>query len=184
MYVGLDLATRSGVAFWLPAWDKPRSLVLRLPEGDDGAAFAKLHLQLAELHRTVAEIKVVACEQPMVPQGRAGETTFRTIGRLIGLHAHAQSFAHAVRARFWSVNQSSWRKHFLGRGAGADSATFKACSVDLCRRLGWNPPDHNAADALGVLDYGIHLDRLTPPWTPAAMVERAANPVPPRTRAA
>ncbi len=46
------------------------------------------------------------------------------------------------------------RTHFLGAGnCPTNTDDIKAAIVAECRRRGWRPQDHNAADALALLDY-------------------------------
>jgi len=74
----------------------------------------------------------------------------------IGLHAIFAGLARArkVPVRFAPV--SSWRKYFLGVGK-MEGARAKAECVRLCRQLGWDPPDHNAAEAAGIWLFGCSL---------------------------
>lgn len=166
MIVGLDLATKTGIAWWKPTYAKPRSMVLELPKGEyeDGRAYVKLHKALIELHRTEGEVEAVYFEKPSIPGNMQGGTNMRAIWRLFGLVAHAESFAYAMGAQCYYVEMSSWRRHFLGKGAGENRAAFKAASKNRCRQLGWEVKDDNAADACGVLDYGIHCRGIHPPW--------------------
>jgi len=73
-----------------------------------------------------------------------------------GLHAVFAGLANSrgVLVRFAPV--STWRSYFLGMGRiGGDKA--KAQAVMLCKQLGWDAPDHNAAEAAGIWLYGCSL---------------------------
>jgi hypothetical protein len=67
------------------------------------------------------------------------------------------------------VTPSTWRKHFLGAGNGKlPRAQAKAAALEQCRRLKWDAPDDNAADAAGIFAWaeskiGPHLAYRTGP---------------------
>ncbi len=173
MWVALDIATRCGWAAWEPGMDKPIYGTWTLPgePGEVGRKGCELHRKLADLHR-LSPIERLYFEGGIPPSGLSGFSNMTTIYLLAGLAAHAESFAYAVSARCRNVPQTSWRKHFVGRGirkgSGLNPKQFKALSTKRCHELGWMPQDDNAADALAILDYAIHLAGVTPPWVDAA----------------
>jgi hypothetical protein len=82
------------------------------------------------------------------------------IRKLIALGGMAEWFAHCIGARCFQVHIGTWRKHFCGRGnLKRDQA--KQMAVDTCRRLGIDPPDDNAAEACGILDYYLSIRRIS-----------------------
>lgn len=81
---------------------------------------------------------------------------FNVIRKLIALGAMAEYFGHCIGARCFQVHIGTWRKHFCGRGnLKRDEA--KMLAMDECRRLGIDPPDDNAAEAMGILDYYLSI---------------------------
>lgn len=54
---------------------------------------------------------------------------------------------------------SSWRSRTHGKTrvpkgyAGKSDAFFKKAALDYCQKQGWSPGSHNAAEALGIMDY-------------------------------
>jgi hypothetical protein len=171
MFVALDIATNCGWAAWEPGWEKPiyGTWVLRGDAGEVGRKGIELHRYLTDLHSMAKDgITRLYFEGGIPTNNLGGMTNMQTIYLLAGLAAHAESFAYAVSARCRNVPQTSWRKHFVGRGirkgSGLDVKGFKALSTARCHELGWMPKDNNAADALAVLDYAIHLSEITTPW--------------------
>jgi hypothetical protein len=131
----------------------------------DGQVFAKLHQLLSEL-RTIAAFDRLYYEEAINPAQLTGHTNIDTLRVLSGLCAHAQSFGYATGCRIvMAVNVSSWRKHFVGAmPRGTKSKQWKDYALERCRQYGWKPKNSDEADALGLLDYSLHLDGITPPW--------------------
>lgn len=173
MYLALDIATKCGWAAWEPGRDKPIYGTWRLvgEPGEVGRKGAELHRKLADLHQLMP-IEFLNFEGGIPTNGLSGNTNMTTIYLLAGLAAHAESFAYAVGARCRNVPQASWKKHFLGAGKrpkAMTAAQFKKQSTVRCHELGWYPEDDNAADALAVLDYTLHLAGVKTPWQDASV---------------
>lgn len=81
------------------------------------------------------------------------------IRKLIALGAMAEWFAHCIGARCFAVHIGTWRKHFCGWG-NLNRAAAKIAAMDECRRLGIDPPDDNAAEAMGILDYYLSILKI------------------------
>lgn len=184
-YLALDLSKRStGWALWDRDWEKPRygTWTLGSEFTNDGMTFAKLHRFLNDLYKVHA-FEFLWYEEPITPAQLQGHTTIQTIHLAVGLAAHAQSFAHARRCRIAkAVNVEQWRKHFIGsdianetkakvrraRKAGDKRASardkLKRLTVERCRLFGFYPDKDDAADAIGILDYCLHMNGITPPW--------------------
>lgn len=97
------------------------------------------------------------------------------IRKLISLGAMAEWFAHCIGARCFIVHIGTWRKHFCGAG-NLDRATAKVRAVDECLRIGIHPPDDNAAEAMGILDYYLSIRRINRvpyprPWRDVAFFQ-------------
>lgn len=164
----------AGWATWSPADAGPASGVWVL--GSEftslGGTFGKLHQCMSEIHMLGA-IDAVFYEMPLNLGPGAGITNQRTIDVLHGLAMHAESWADAMECRMIrAVNQSSWRRHFLGGiKRPRDPRTGKQIKVDLkglamerCGEFGWKPAKHDQAEALGILDYAADAVGFTPPW--------------------
>lgn len=169
MFVALDIATRCGWAAWTVGWEKPiyGTWTLAGDAGEVGRKGVELHRKLADLHQMEAIDRLYFEGGIPTNGGIAAKTNMTTIYLLAGLAAHAESFAYAVNARCRNVPQTSWRKHFVGRGIrpkGVPYKDFKALSTARCHELGWFPADDNAADACAILDYAIHLSGTPTPW--------------------
>ena len=173
MYLALDIATKCGFATWKPGMAKPIYGTWALPgdAGEVGRKCIELHRKMAELHQLMP-VSRLYFEGGIPASGLQGFTNMQTIYCLAALAAHAESFAFAISARCRNVPQTSWRKHFVGRGvrrgSGLDVKQFKALSTARCHEFDWHPADNNAADALAVLDYAVHLAGEDVPWRDAA----------------
>lgn len=163
MYVGLDLATRTGVALWSPGATAPRLSTIRLP-GDVECVdrpMEALRSHLADLH-TVEKITHLFFEAAILP----GKTTPATVYKLCSLAAMSEWFAYRIGAECRRVDMQAWRKHFIGRGTGRRDE-LKRAAIEACRMRGWAPEDDNQADAAGVLDFGLACFGVKAPWRDA-----------------
>jgi len=168
VFVALDIATKCGWAQWAPGWAKPIYGTWSLvgEPGEVGRKAVMLHRKLADLHALCA-IERLTFEGGIPTNGLSGKINMTTIYLLAGLAAHAESFADAVGARCRNIPNASWRRHFIGKGSGFSTKEFKDMAIKRCRSFDWHPSDDNAADALGQLDYAIHLAGISPPWLQA-----------------
>lgn len=167
MFVALDLSIRSaGFACWEPGQERPVSGVWELAPGLEwvARAFCRLQRNLMDLHR-VTPITSLLYEDSLPAERLHGQTNRDTLKAAVGLTAHAESFGEAIGARVRFVNQSTWRRHFLGRmKRGTRTADLKHMAMQRCRQLGFSPTKHDEAEALGMLDYDVSLSGITPPW--------------------
>jgi hypothetical protein len=92
---------------------------------------------------------LVVIEQPVPPSAAWGQTNHDTTLITIGLFGIFCGLAKAKGVRAMRAPISSWRKYFLGRG-NLKGDVAKRQAVRLCRELGWDAPDHNAAEAAGI----------------------------------
>jgi Holliday junction resolvasome RuvABC endonuclease subunit len=77
---------------------------------------------------------------------------------LIGLAAMTLEIAYERKVPWKHIPVSTVRKHFCGSG--------KAKKEDVgyrCRQLGYEVSDHNAADAIALLDYAEHKHEMAMP---------------------
>lgn len=148
--LALDIATNTGWAF-ADGEAAPRFGVVNLPKtGEDlgryGFAF---HMWLADAITKLAP-QLIVYEAPIL----AGlSTNITTLRKLYGLGMMAETVAHAREVPCKEENLGKIRTHFLGRGrVPRKSDDIKRAVVAECQRRGWAVTDHNAADALALLD--------------------------------
>ena len=166
--MSLDLSKRSA---GLTGWDgkSVQPVVLSKSLGstmtNHGMVFARLHGVMNDLNMVIGGVDAIYCEEPLQPQAIQGHTTFDTILLAYGLFAHAASFAEAKGIRFHSVNQTVWRRYFLGpMKRGTKCQTLKQLAIERARQLGINPANDDEADGFGILDYACEREGIIPPW--------------------
>lgn len=170
--LALDLATKTGWALHKPGMERPFFGTLQLPRTAEevGEPMERLRVFLADQHTMHGGLTDLVFEAQHV----AGKIDINVVRKLLGLGGMCEWFAHRIGARCYVVHIGTWRKHFLGRGnMNRESAKLKA--MDECRRLGIDPPDDNAAEAMGILDYYLSLKRLNGapyprPWRDAGFM--------------
>jgi hypothetical protein len=166
--LSLDLSKkRTGWAFWAPGQSRPvfGSFGLGDEYSPPGKVFAKLHGELSDLHRATGFV-AVRYEQPADPQHFARTTAFEVPFLLIGLAAHVNSFCAAlgIRRCDWTP-AATWRRHFIGpMKRGTKRMDLKDFVMQRCRDLGMAPRNDDEADAIGLLDYDLHIAGIQPPW--------------------
>jgi hypothetical protein len=57
---------------------------------------------------------------------------------------------------------------------GTKTSDLKRLTIERCQGYGWNPKNNDEADALGILDYAIDLNGITPPWAHQQVLRRFA----------
>jgi Holliday junction resolvasome RuvABC endonuclease subunit len=131
---------------------------------EDGAMLHRFGLFVDMLCERVGP-EVMACED----YAMGGHMDAATIGRQAMMRGVIALAANRRQIPLYTPHPSTWRKTFIGFGShrvrkGMPRVSFKKLCMDRCAVLGWNPPDHNAADAAGILDHVLHaeLDVLTP----------------------
>ena len=138
--LALDVATRMGVADGEPGSTPALATVNLGRELDTHAdVFARAALWITR--RLLSEPPdLVVLEQPVGVHDSSLLMGLR--GIMIGL-----TRAHDIKLR--EVAVATWRLYFIGQG-NLKRDIAKARAVDLCGRLGWSAPDHNAAEAAGI----------------------------------
>lgn len=173
-YVALDLSIRStGWAMWGRGQSLPAHGTWALGSIEHvGRAFVRLHKNLLDLH-TLDPIECVVFEEAIPAHQLHGNSNAQTIFGAAGLAAHAMSFCEAVGSRYRAVNIAAWRKHFIGSmKRGTKTADLKYMAMQRCRELGFDPAKHDAAEALGILDYELSCEGILPPWRQENILQR------------
>lgn len=185
--LALDLASKAGWAVYAPGMDRPffGSLQLRYPGEANGVAAERLRAFMADQQRVYNGFTDIVFEDQHISNKINPQTAYM----LIGLGFMAEWFAHRVEARCFPVAISTWRLHFLGRGSftqkkiegkkvgptGRQQAKQRV--MDVCAEYGWYPPDDNAADACGILDYYLSIPAIAAiyprPWRDARIMRGA-----------
>lgn len=178
-WLSLDMSIKStGWALWSEGQERPAygTWALAPDLSWAGRAFVRLHKNILDLHR-LTPINALVFEAPLQAGQLHGHTNVETLEALIGLAAHAKSFAEAVGARHRAVHQATWRRHFIGRmPRGTKSPDLKAMAMARCRELGFDPAKHDAAEALGLLDYELSVSGILPPWRAGSPLQRELMP--------
>jgi hypothetical protein len=168
--LALDIATTTGWAWHREGMPRPFFGATRLP-GKAGAIGEPADALLRFLRETYITLRDSGdpithffYEMPFLPQSVNSSTS----KRLMGLLAICEMFAHQVGAvGCYEVDIATWRKHFIGRGSGfkktADKKAYlpghdpKDLAINRCAQYGWHTDVHDAAEALGILDYSLTL---------------------------
>lgn len=148
---GLDVATRTGLCI-LDAEKLVHVEAFRPAGKEDPEIFHGFRNWLRPM-LVSHEVQHVAMEEPLRSDLKRREadgsetalTNMRTYLRLYGLRAHVREICFALNIPCEEVNQSSWRKAFLGNGR-AD----KDMAMAQCKLLRWPVPNKDAAEACGV----------------------------------
>lgn len=164
--LSLDLATATGWALWAPGLDAPRSGTVKLPRtGEDVGRFLRAFDEWLRDFISLERPWRLVFEAPILTTGKTDITTARKLMCLAGV---AEMVAHRAGIPCYEQRIAEVRKHFVGHGNLRRDAAKRAV-LDACRARGWQPRDDNAADALALLDYVVHLWRLDVPWQPGVM---------------
>jgi hypothetical protein len=166
--LALDLATTTGWALHRPGMQRPffDAFTLPGPPNSIGQPCDALERWLRDMYvATKAEggISHFFFEAQHIAENMNPQNAYR----LIGLGAIVEKFAYQVKARCYVVDIATWRKHFIGRGSGfkrdktkkgkpyLPGEDPKELAVQRCEQYGWHTDIHDAAEACGILDYGL-----------------------------
>ena len=160
-YLGLDLAGSTGWALWSPGQSRPRGGTLKLRRRDPeeiAPDLEQLRQHLADLHR-VEPITHIWYEAPILMR----VDTVRKLQFLLGLTVMVEWWSHRCGVVCRQATMEDWRKHFLGYCKGGRD-NLKKAAVDACKLRGWEAGTHDAAEAHGVLEYGLATIKVDRPW--------------------
>jgi len=153
--LALDIATRSGWARGLLTGNDPEHGSIRFgkAEASDNAIFAACLRWAQEFLAQPPKPTLIVIERMLAPQVVQGKTQALTYERLAGLHGiiRAVAFEHGIY-EITTATVQRVRAHFIGE-SNAKSERAKALVIQQCRKLGWNPVDDNAGDALALFSY-------------------------------
>lgn len=87
-----------------------------------------------------------------------------TIGKQVALATFTQWAMKTAGIPTHLITVNAWRNGYFGSAAGK-ADYFKRKAMRYCDELGLQYPDHNAAEAMGILDHGlVSIARVMPPW--------------------
>lgn len=183
--VGLDLATTTGWA-WHRNDGMPRPFfgAMKLPGKPEevGQPADALERWLRQLYITLRDTGPPT-HYFFEAQHIDGKINIDTVYRLIVLGGIVEKFAFQTGAHVYKVHISEWRKHFIGRGSGfkRDKRTKKylpgedpkECAIQRCAEYGWHTDVADAAEACGILDFGLSKlgDYHPRPWRDATLMK-------------
>ncbi|MBP6818322.1 MAG: hypothetical protein KBC46_03360 [Ferrovibrio sp.] len=137
-----------------------RQTMLRTIAGEPvlttGDAFGNLKLR----SMTGQEIKplydILIYEAPIPPAGKDKKvvTNISTTEQQYHRGGCLSMLAAELGMQCFTGHIQSVRKHFCGSGFPPEP---KQAVQEACRRIGWYPQDHDAADALALFDFACHL---------------------------
>ncbi|WP_334656979.1 hypothetical protein [Sphingomonas panaciterrae] len=172
-YLALDLSkTSTGFALWHSGLDKPVTGIWQLGSAitSPGTVFLRLHQRMHE-HHVVTPLTAVAYEKPRHLDGFNVQSNAEAHFLAVSLAGHVESYCEAKSIRVVNdrngigIHQATWRRHFIGKMPRATaSAQLKGMAVARCRQLGIDVIRHDAAEAVGILDYLLDCERIMPPW--------------------
>ena len=174
--LALDVATRTGWAFWRPG-EKIESGVLRLPPASRGLgrSLCKYDAWLSSrLYHFTPDL--VVFQAPILPKNSQIQT-LRTLYSLAGL-TELLCDRHNIECR--EAKNSEVLKHFTGSAGGKREAR-KERVIAACEVRGWKPEDDNEADALAILDYSAQARGMPVEW-PRSSLEAMSYKGPRETR--
>lgn len=190
--LALDLATTTGWAWHAEGMPRPFFDAFKLPgnPGDVGRPCDALERWLREFYLKTKEAGFPITHWFFEAQHVDAKININTVYRLVGLGATIEKFAFQVKPQsqreLWcyKVYISEWRKHFLGRGGGfkRDPKTKKylpghdpkELAIQRCGAYGWHTDVADAAEAIGILDYGLSMIPNHPrPWRDALLMKSA-----------
>lgn len=149
-FLALDIASRCGVAEGLPG-ERPRLFSVDFKKSADDEMediCSRGVLWIAERLK-VDHPALVIVEAPIPAAAMNGNTNANTTALAFGLLG---AIAGCIRCKGIPVRRANIqrvRKHFIGRGnLPGDEAKRRV--AQQCRALGWDAPNHDAADAAAV----------------------------------
>lgn len=159
-----------GWSLWETGWDYPRCGVWELAPAIKwaGNAFVRLQRNINAIHGEDALDHIVSEEPILTPKDKVEKLV-----ALYGLKAHIMSFCAATGVAHSTARAARWRRHFIP-AVGSGSEDWKFLAVKRCRALGFDPQDHNAAEACGILDYQLDVLGVRPPWAGETLRSLAA----------
>ena len=192
--LAFDLATTTGWAWHAAGMPRPFFGAFTLPgkPGDVGQPADALERWLREMYIRTRDAGSPITHFFFEAQHVDAKINIDTVYRLIALGGIVEKFAWQVKPKgqkkafVYKVHISTWRKHFIGRGGGfkrdktAKGKPYlpgedpKEIAIQRCGEYGWHTDIADAAEAIGILDYGLSLIPNHPrPWRDELLMRKA-----------
>ena len=182
--VGLDLATTTGYAWHREGMPRPYLGAFRLPgQPQEVGRPADALLRWLREHYLTLRDSGPPTHYFFEAQHIGSNVGIDTVYRLIALGGVVEMFAHQVGAKVYKTHISEWRKHFIGRGSGFKRGPNKKylpgedpkeLAIQKCEAYGWHTDIADAAEAAGILDFGITCmgeQNYARPWRDALIMK-------------
>lgn len=144
--LAFDLSSHTGVAYCepglRPVWDVWHLI------GIEGQRFAAFENELADKVASV-QPSVLVVEAPL---SLGAKTSAEVVNQQRGLRAFVYSEGYRSSIRVFEIDAYTVRLEVLGSGR-FKKGDAKPAVLAHCRSRGWAVTDHNAADAVLLLDY-------------------------------
>ena len=190
--IAFDLATTTGWAWHAEGMPRPFFDAFTLPgeAGEVGRPAAALEDWLRIIYRRSREEGVPITHWFFEAQHIGSKINIDTAYRLMVLGGIIEKFAHQVKPKHqkkawvYKVHISEWRKHFIGRGGGfkrdktqkhkpyLPGEDPKELAIQRCGQYGWHTDVADAAEAVGILDFGLTMiPGYERPWRDALLLK-------------
>ena len=159
--------SNTGWALWNTGDAIPQSGAWPLCDGGRNRAhgFVAIHREINAIHAAGA-IDLIAHETPLkLPTDKVAQL----IGTY-GLISHIESIACIKRITMMSIDQQDWRSTWFNGMRYSGREDWKRAAIERCRQFDMDPSSDDEAEACGILDHVMHMQKITPPW-------RIANPL-------
>lgn len=148
--LALDPSHLTGVAYGVPGGTPILSVWKLRDDPDDEPEEVFRRAATLLWRRLVLDPPVLmAIEVPVPPHMAKGKTQHKTSALMLGLYGLYVGIARARGVKVIPAPIRTWRKCAIGAG-NLPGEQAKALMVKRCRQLGWEAPDHNAAEAGGI----------------------------------
>jgi hypothetical protein len=138
------------------------SVDLRREHDEHEDAYARALIWAAERFK-IGKPDRVLIEAPIPASAMAGHTNANTTAMLFGLWAIMAAVAKARGVTVRRANIQAVRRSFIGHG-NLKGDVAKRKTMQVCALLGWDAPNHDAADAGAVWHWGC--GQIDPALTP------------------
>lgn len=152
--LALDVASNCGVAEGRPG-EVPRIYSVKFARPDDQLEdiFGRAVFWIAE-RLQVSRPELVVIEAPPPAGAMHGNTNANAVATTLGLWAVLSGCCRCKGIRVRSANIARVRKHFIDQGH-LPGQEAKRRVMRMCRALGWEAPNHDAADAAAVWSWAV-----------------------------
>lgn len=156
----LDLASRLGFCIWNPG-TRPTIGTYKLPEVARGSYGKRNSFFRQWLIKAIEKNNITTCiyeDNLCLPTD-----TVHKLKLLYSLTMITEEACFDLGVQCASVGVGQWRKHYLGAG-NYPTDQAKEYAMKKARNSGFEPKHHDAAEALGIMDYAADHFRIKRDW--------------------